>query len=675
LVNRGKKAMNDYKNEQKMLEESAKLREEYDLAKLEKEKWNDKFDKEEQAYQGDREFSNIYSSNSRDDARTVMKTNFMIIESQIDLSIPEPVFKPVSEDDEEAIKQLQAAADYVVRSNEMEEINSVTERDCKKYGTTIYKLITKKVNGKRRFEIITIHPKNVFPAAGTIDINKAEAIYHVENRTLGNCVRMYGEIAKKLPHYGLICDSDYDEVGTQYDSNVNKTIDTYNTPDNFSRSSDHPLTKYAIVEKWYIDDDGDVGLIVFSDRLILQKMPKFYHRRKYDSEVDDEGNVVNQEQSFDKEGNEEYQDQEEYDQDYEYNDKKIEKGANVEYYIPKTIPIIFQTNIPRPKCAWGISDIEINYDLDQSVKKVLHKYEERMLKGTSKIMYNKQQEEEAAQMLNNEDMQIVPVTDVNNIKVVDLTYDSPQILNFFNLMFDISQRQLGVSQVWQGFNTGEAKSGKAIDSLVKQTAEKINIKVNQKNIAYKKLYRLVCDFLLAFMDEDMPYRIDSKIQPVYGKFNRRNLLRQDESGNWIYPDWDVEISAESGFPRSRTFMFDSILELAKGGYLEPTPQNIMLWKLLTKTGYPNSEAILQSIQEQVDQMQQIQEQMSAEIPQGIPGETPQGIPGEMPGEIPQGMPAGQLDIQQIIQRLPPELQEQFLSMSEEEIMSLVGGQI
>lgn len=655
--------MEDYFNEQNMVEEAQKLNEEFDLAKNEKIKWDAKFDREEQIYMGDREFGNIYSSSTKNDSRTTVRVTETFIEAQIDLNIPDAVFKPVAKDDEKAVRKLQSEVDYTLRSGNLQEINSIAEREVKKHGITVYKVLwnNKDYGGYRgRPEIISIHPKNILWAAGCTDKNKCQCWYHVENETLQECKKRYGNAADMLPKLGERADLVYDQVGTRYLSDVNKTNDITNNPDIYSRPNEHPLAKYIIIEKWYLDEDDECCLVVFSNNCILLKKPKFYHRRKYNS---DEETF-----EFDENGNEALLDTEIMTEDYyqekeengmKTNELKLPKNEEVPYYLPKgveSIPIVIQNNIPRSKAITGISDTERTYDYEQSMKKMINKHEERILHGNTKILYNKNTEEESSQLIDNDDLNIIPVNDVNGFKDFEFKDKGKEAIEFYNFLQNQLQYQMGINQVWQGANQGEARSGKAIQSLVNQTAEKIGIKVNEKNIAYKRIYRLLCDFILCFSDGNRPYRLDNTLEPEYGTFNRYEMLKKDDSGNWLYPDMDIEISAEQGFPKTKTSMMEMILTLASGGYFEANTKNQLVWQTLAKLGFPQAESILQSITTEI-QNQQAMEQQALLSQNNV-----------------QGMATNeQSQLAKVINMLPEDVRKEFQSLPPEQQAAIMEG--
>jgi len=183
----------------------------------------------------------------------------------------------------------------------------------------------------------------------------------------------------------------------------------------------------------------------------------------------------------------------------------------------------------------------------------------------------------------------------------------------------------------------------------------VSIKVNEKNLAFKRIYKLLCNHILCFSDGDRPYRLDNTLQPEYGVFNRYDLIKKDSSGNYMYIDYDIEVGAENGFPRTKTAMAEMIIQMASQGFFEIIPRNLLVWQLLNKIGFPNADSILQTIQAEIEKQQQMQMQLMA-MQKGAQQ-------GQMP-EIPQ----------QILDSMPDEVREQFLALPpQEQAQALQGG--
>lgn len=642
ILKKAKKIVDNFIKEQHETDELFELKKDFDIACKEKAVWDTYVDEMEQKCIGDRSFGNTRSAGARNEARTLIKLFRMLVEYQVDLNIPDAVFKALKPELEEKVKILQAGADYTIRCSDLDEINSMQERLVKIDGTVGYKVVWDNDfigNGFRgKPVILPVHIKNLIPAAGSTNRKKVRIWYHVENETLAECKLKFGKIAERLPEEGTLF-TKYDTAGKEQGEKMQNTTDIKNQPDN-SYSKEHPMARYTIIEKWYYDDDNDVCCIIWSGDVVLRRIPKFYRQRKMKYGLDDDGNQFS-DFELDETGNETFSEYDQFVPDDGYMTEQKGMAINpetgmeeeqamkmpkftmnqeeghygVKNYVPmkQKLPFVIQYNIPRTKSINGISDGELSVDTEESIKKMTYKIEESILKSSTKILYNKQMEKEAAEFIDNKDLTKIGVNDVNNFKTIDFIADVTQAQNWMQYMISLTEKIVGINQAYQGISPGASMSGKALEGLMNQSSEKISIKVNEKNIAYKELYELVCDFLLCFSNGTMPFRIDKGSTPEYGTFNKYDMLYQNENGEWIYPDYDIEITAESSFPKTKTFLFDITMQLAQGGYMEATPANVLMWTIMSKIGFPNAELILQKLQEQVDmamQEQQMQQEQA-----------------------------------------------------------------
>jgi hypothetical protein len=215
------------------------------------------------------------------------------------------------------------------------------------------------------------------------------------------------------------------------------------------------------------------------------------------------------------------------------------------------------------------------------------------------------------------------------------------------------------------------------ESLINQTAEKINIKVNEKYIAYKRIYRLLAYFILCFSDGDRPYRLDSKLKTEYGTFNRYGMIRKDDAGNYFYVDWDVEIAAESPLAKSQGAVINSIMQMAQYGLLEASPRNVLAWTILARQRFPCADIILEMLKEQVKQIEQAQQQVALAEQQQIQqeGAGTQETQPATPPEVQQGnapvSAGGNMD--KLLAALPEEVRNEFLKLPQEEMAKILGG--
>ena len=99
----------------------------FEADKRAKAPWDKRFDQWEEIYDAGRDFKNMEdeSNNANKKARRVISFPLMIVQSLIDLNVPDPDFKAVAGDDEDIIEALKHYVMYVVRSAQpsLEEMN------------------------------------------------------------------------------------------------------------------------------------------------------------------------------------------------------------------------------------------------------------------------------------------------------------------------------------------------------------------------------------------------------------------------------------------------------------------------------------------------------------------------------------------------------------------------
>jgi hypothetical protein len=172
------------------------------------------------------------------------------------------------------------------------------------------------------------------------------------------------------------------------------------------------------------------------------------------------------------------------------------------------------------------------------------------------------------------------------------------LLEYYNVMQQAAKDALGITEASQGrvdtgANGGRADlSGAALERLSANTQNRLGTKAFEKNIAFTELYQLYWDFMLAFYDDRRPYRIDGKDgKPMYGYFDKSKLIKQDDAGEWYYPEYDIHITVDSGLPKDKKF----IMEAASGS--GNRMDNVEYWTVMESIGFPNAATILKREQE------------------------------------------------------------------------------
>jgi len=129
------------------------------------------------------------------DARQVVNIIFQLVESQIDISIPQPKVEAIEGDDgNERQKMLEGQLAYMSQGTELKRINSENERIAKKNSFAIMKVgYDPDIKGHSwRGKITTTnpHPVNVIPQPGVFRVKDMDSLFHIENRTIHQVLRL-----------------------------------------------------------------------------------------------------------------------------------------------------------------------------------------------------------------------------------------------------------------------------------------------------------------------------------------------------------------------------------------------------------------------------------------------------------------------------------------------------
>lgn len=539
--------------------------------------------------------SNGYMSNRTDqgqtkDARQVINIVYQLIESQIDINVPKPNVDAVEgEDGDQRKDMIEGMLCYMADSQSLERINSENERIAKKNSFCIYKVgynpSAKSHKWIGKIETTNPHPCNVIPQKGVFRIKDMDYLFHIENRTIDQVCRTDGEEFRAELDGGSADYKYLDDFGT-----------TTNTGDNKGWLS--------VIEAWYKDIDGDVGLFKWCGETVLKDMPKFFYKR------DEKGGLI------------------EFDE-IEMEQPPIDDGmgnlipqmpimVKVPVHVPKRFPFVIQYNVPKEKSYIGKADPEIISDQQEGIKKVISMEEEKLINGTTKILTKTGTNLKGK--LTNALLQVIETDNPNiDVKVIELKTPDGALKEYYSLMLQAAKDMLGVTEASQGRTDGGATlSGRALEMLAGNSAGRLSTKLFEKNIAFTELYNLYYDFSLAFYDDKRPYRIPGKDnKPVYGYFDKSKLIKQDEDGQWYYPEFDIYITADQGLPKDKRFILDSAGQALAKNAMDP----IEYWTVMESIGYPNAQAILKMEQEkkaQADAMMQAKQQFDMQQAQMQP---------------------------------------------------------
>lgn len=529
--------------------------------------------------------SNKYNQSKPQQARQVVNITYQLIESQIDSYIPSPLVEAVEAEDVEKRLMVEGMLKYISQGTKLRRINSENERIVKKNGLCVYKIgynpDIRKHNWHGEIEITNPHPINIVPQPGVHRLQDMDYFFHIENRSISYIVREYGKDEPEKLRDALEKSSakytDLENLGTLERDNLNSEL-------------------RSVVEMWYRDEDGDVCKYTWCDEIELEHIPKFYYKR------DAEGNLIEVEE-------------------IEIEDEETGEMITVQVpaYIPKRYPFVTQYNVPKEKSFFGKADPEIISDQQEGIKKILSMNEEKQILGTTKVITR--MGSGLKDKLTNATLQVLETEDpVGDVKVVDMKTNDGQLMETYQIYVQAAKDALGVTEASQGRAEFSNLSGKAIELLAQHSAGRMNVKKEEKNIAFTELYQLIFDFLMAYYDEPRPYRIEGLgDSPEFGYFDKSKLLKRDITGEYYWPEFDIRITTELGLPKTKEFVLTTATEAIQYGALDP----LGYWTILQSIGFPNADAILRMIQEQMVSPEEQADMFVAEILQTLANMNPE----------------------------------------------------
>jgi hypothetical protein len=425
-----------------------------------------------------------------------------------------------------------------------------------------------------------ISPCDFVPQPNIYDIDDMEYCFLKFITTKSELTRRYGIPADKVS---------LAELEYEYDGNVDAS-DTV-----------------RLITCFYRDDDGEIGRFIFSGDLILSDIPRYYMRKEITCKVCGmgEGRCSCDEPSF------------------VHLDLKSERvGASVNgsyggsklrffnpnampevtpetfyprvpYYVPKLFPIVIRKNTSAEKQLFGQSDCDYIRPEQQAINKV----ESRILKKLLRAAITPIVPEDASISVNNsvfgQVIKMKPGESVAQYGKVDTTPDISQDIAEAERLYDHAKRVIGVSDAFQGVDTGVyAESGYAKQLRINQASGRLESKKKMKHTAYARIDRLIFSLYLAFADE--PRKLSYK--DAYGRihedeFSRYDFIEYDDSHRKFFYDdsYLFSVDLNGGNEYQRETLWQRNLENLKAGTLgDPTSPVTLLryWQCQERAHYP-----------------------------------------------------------------------------------------
>jgi hypothetical protein len=517
-------------------------------------------------------------------ANNVYNIIYEFIETQVNNQIPQPSVRSVRPEFEEQARDIEDSIANKLKQMDTEEVTDANERITPVQGYSIMELCWNNDIKHHLYtgdmELYSRHPKQLITQPGVFRLKNMDYFFVLSKVTPDYVKRRYGV--------------DLSNQAEQYPDNTGLPGVTKSS----QLVADHTLTE---IVAWYRDEDGDIGKFTWINDTVLEDLPKYYYRR------DENGNPI---------------DTEIITQDITIGEIDpttgqnvvIPAGTEVPYFIPKCYPFVIRRNVPKNFDFGGQSDVDVVRDQQDSIKKVVTKMEEKLIKGGSAIVHD----ENMNVTITDQVYQVIKgsTSQIASLKTIDLTADISKDLQYIQMQYKIAQSMLGITDSFQGKEDDTAKSGVAKQIQVQQASGRLQSKQFNKNAAYKELFELMFYFKLAFYDEPRPYiTTDEYGKPQYKEFDRYKFLLRDADGQ-LYYNTDFLFSADvgSGLPKDSIFMYNQVTQMFQMQAID----KLQYWTILEYLNFPMAKQIKSQIEQQqqleaqMQQMQQMQAQAAAQ---------------------------------------------------------------
>lgn len=631
VVNKVKGAMNDNAEADVRDDQLQKWRKK--LATAQTEFNTGLMDQREYIYLGSHGVDGNINSNQRPskDANTVYNIVFEFIETQVNTQIPQPSVKSVREGFEEQAHMIEDSIADKLKQMDTEEVTDTNERITPVQGYSIMELCWNNDVHHHLYtgdmELYSKHPKQFIPQPGVFRLKHMDYFFVLSKVTPEYVRRRY----KK----------DLNNQYEQYPENTN--LDGISNTS--SAQTDESLTECVV---WYKDDDGDICKYTWINETTLEDLPKYYYRRGEEGEIMTTEALLYDTPIGSKQIVADPMTGEQSEQP-----TVLPAGTEVPLFIPDAYPYIIRRNVPKNFSFGGQSDLDVIRDHQDSMKKVVTKMEEKIIKGGSIVKADSEHNVQITDQIN----QVIKGTpqQLAVFGVENLQADIEKDLQYIQVIYKQAQSMLGITDSFQGKEDASAKSGVAKQIQVQQASGRLQSKQFNKNAAFKELFEIMFQFMLAFYDEARPYTSkDEYGNSQYAEFDKFKFLMVDAEGNYYYnTDFLFSSDAGSGLPKDPIFMYNQVKEMLGAGAID----KLQYWTILEYLNFPMAKQIKAQIEKQMQQeamMQQQQMEMQAQQAQMAA----------------QGNQTPQMGFDHHFGNLSPEQQQMFQSLPEDEQIAI-----
>ena len=279
----------------------------------------------------------------------------------------------------------------------------------------------------------------------------------------------------------------------------------------------------------------------------------------------------------------------------------LERGTEVPYYHIRQLPFVPRLSISTLDTIYGISEVDILLDMQDTVNKILTKMTDKIMKSGTVVTKPQNMK------MNDTDetfktMSVKSAEEAAMVQAKQIMADVSQDIAGAQLFYESARSSSGVTESYQGKVDNTATSGKAKEISAAQSAGRLESLRVMKAAAFAGVYEIMFKYLLAFSDESRNFvkvLPDGKTEEM--TWNKYMFLRKDKYGNLYYAD-DFAFSTDPAatLSNNRVQMWQETLQqFTMGAFGNPSdPRTLeMYWNIMDSMQYPLAKFALAGIKD------------------------------------------------------------------------------
>lgn len=523
-------------------------------------------------------------------SKQLRKLAYELVESKVDNSIPMPKMTPRYKSDLPLVDVTENYLKFEVDKILTKYINDQSERATYVDGTTWYKIWWDSLensherSGNCKIELCLAD--QIIPQPGIKDYRKLEYIFERRQLSLSNIYDLYGRLIapaaantnvitviscyylneKRIVGHFMWAEHSQQVICNEEDWQIRKLrvctkCSTINPQGDICRNCGHKSFVYENAEIEILDTD-------------LYQIYNPYEVGETDNEEEKD---LMKSRIF------------------------LTAGTEIPFYRVSQLPFVPRPAVSSIDSIYGVSEVFILLDMQDSMNKILTKIEDKILKSGNIITKPKKTKigdlDDTTKILD-----VNSVEEAGMLQSKEIRADVSQDIMVSQLTDASARSSSGITESFQGKRDSTATSGIAREQATAQTAGRIESLRVMKSAAMAGVYELILKYLLAFSDENRKF---VKILPdgseVEMMWNKYMFLEKDKYGQIYYRD-DFSFNGDPAatLSQDRVAMWretqDKFVSGAFGNVADPRVLK-MFWNIMYSLQYPLAKTVIAGIKD------------------------------------------------------------------------------